>query len=130
MMKKKTKIKLEVGKFYQDRTGRVVEIISDRNTEERPYLDNDYCAFHEDGSFNVDKEESDYDLIEEVKSTTTTTDPQGVYEAKYLAVKNNEVSNLEHSLRKHICGLVSMGKYQDAKELLNILIEEEKSCEN
>ena len=64
-------------------------------------------------------------MEKETNTTTTTTDPKGVYEVKYLAIKNSEVSELEDSLKKHICRLVTIGKYQDAKELLNILIEKE-----
>ena len=132
MMKKKTKIKLEVGKSYKNRLGGIVMIISLRNTYERTYTGNDNRGYHEDGRF-YSNNESAFDLIEEVAdimSITLTTDPQWSYEEKYIATKKSEVSKLEDSLRKHICGLVTMGKYQDAKELLNILIEEEETVKN
>ena len=51
----KTRIKLEVGKSYQDRLGNIVRIISDRSTGERPYLGDNYCDYHEDGSFRTKK---------------------------------------------------------------------------
>ena len=131
MEMEKTRIKLEVGKYYQDRLGYIVRIISYRSTNERPYLGNNSCAYREDG-YLYNKIKSDYDLIEEVTSTTTTTttDPKMVYEVKCFPAKKSEVSNLEDSLREYICGLVTMGKYQDAKELLNILIEEENHAQN
>jgi hypothetical protein len=77
-------LQLEVGRTYRNREGEKVKIVSMRAATAYRYVASDNLNFTEDGRFNLDEPEHDFDLLEECEPDEVVAEapkPMPLYEA-------------------------------------------------